>query len=376
METGRDSALANTATQTGNRHLHTPKNERSVADCSLAAETISNPIMSTTPPPSANTGASTTLNTNTSTGTQNYVSNAFDTTFGMPAGIKLDQFDRSDWATWSGILEAILTLHEAEDLLRFIDAPTNITKEQWGLLQRRTKVYLCLYVKQDVYSLIASNTNLPTFKDKWDKLRDTYGGASGSTTVFNLWRQLTQVQLDKLTLMAHQLAKINETHVALTNASMGITDNQFCLILLHALPDSYEVLASTILASGTPDKLKHSKIIARIINEEVRRSGSSLNSAKVAPIKFSSNKKKDHTNLTCHYCNKKGHIKPDCRKKKKDEKDKKEKENTLGNKAANTHVAIHSASIEEINNDLNVSLYAARKDTWMIIGRSPQSIKA
>jgi len=38
----------------------------------------------------------------------------------------------------------------------------------------------------------------------------------------------------------------------------------------------------------------------------------------------------------------------------------------LGNKAANTHVAIHNASIEEINNDLNVSLYAARKDAWMI----------
>jgi len=68
--------------------------------------------------------------------------------------------------------------------------------------------------------------------------------------------------------MAHQLAKINETCVALTNTSMGITDNQFCLILLHALPDSYKVLASTILASGTLDKLKHSKIIAQIINEE------------------------------------------------------------------------------------------------------------
>ena len=54
------------------------------------------------------------------------------------------------------------------------------------------KAYLHLYVKLDIYSLIASNTNLPTFKDKWDKLQDTYGGASGSTTVFNLWRQLTQ----------------------------------------------------------------------------------------------------------------------------------------------------------------------------------------
>jgi len=79
--------------------------------------------MSTTPPPSANTGTSTASNTNASTGTQNRVSNVFDTTFRMPAGIKLDQFDGSDWATWSGILEVILTLHEVEDLLRFIHPP-------------------------------------------------------------------------------------------------------------------------------------------------------------------------------------------------------------------------------------------------------------
>jgi len=68
--------------------------------------------------------------------------------------------------------------------------------------------------------------------------------------------------------MAAQLAKINETHIVLFNTSMGITDNQFCLILLHTLPDSYEVLASTILASGRPDQLKPSEIINRILNEE------------------------------------------------------------------------------------------------------------
>src|SRR5712672_3094201 len=164
--------------------------------------------------------------------------------------------------------------------------------------------------------------------------------------------------------MATQLAKINETCVALFNASMGITDNQFCLILLHALPNSYKVLASTILASGSPDKLKHSEIITQILNEEGGRSGSSssLNAAKAAPSKSAKGKKRDHSNLTCHYCNKKGHIKPDCHKKKRDEK-----ESASGSKAANMHVAVHtSTSIEEINEDLAVSLYAARKDTWMI----------
>src|SRR5579863_6398903 len=112
--------------------------------------------------------------------------------------------------------------------------------------------------------------------------------------------------------MASQLAKINEARVALANASMGVTDTQFSLILLHALPASYDVLASMILVTGTPMMLKHSKIIAHIINEEGCQSGPSnlsLNMSKAAPIKTGS-KKKDHLNLTCHYCNKKGHIKP------------------------------------------------------------------
>ena len=118
-----------------------------------------------------------------------------------------------------------------------------------------------------------------------------------------------------------------------------------------------------------PNTLKHTEIIAQIINEEgcrSRSSGSCLNAARAAPIK-ASGKKKDHSSLTCHYCNKKGHIKPDCRKKKKDEADKKKKEevasSSSGNKAANSHVLVPTtATILEVDdNDITVSLYTAAK---------------
>ena len=70
--------------------------------------------------------------------------------------------------------------------------------------------------------------------------------------------------------MATQLAKLNEACISLANTSMGVTDVQFCLILLHALLASYEVMASTILTSGDPTTLSHADIIAQIINEEGR----------------------------------------------------------------------------------------------------------
>jgi len=83
---------------------------------------------------------------------------AYATTFGMPSGIKLSQFDGSDWSNWSGMLEALLTLHEAEDVFLMTLAPSGVDVDEWSSIQRRTKVYLRLYVKPNVFSLIASNS--------------------------------------------------------------------------------------------------------------------------------------------------------------------------------------------------------------------------
>src|SRR5216684_3535554 len=297
--------------------------EAIVADGSLATETISiMPSSSTTPaiPPAANsTGSS--GSTSSPANTCTHLGQAYSTTFSMPSGIKLSQFDGSNWSNWSGILKALLTLHETEDVFALKMAPSRVDNSEWGSLQRRTKAYLCLYVKPNVFSLIASDAEFPTFKGKWKKLKQVYGGATSSTTIFNLWIQLTQACFDDSQPMTSQLAKLNEAWVNLSNASMGITNIQYCLILLNALPSSYEVVATTILTSGAPSTLSHTKIIAWILNEKEQhpRNLAALNVA-CAPIKSDGKKKrKDHSNLTCQYCNKKGHIQPDCRKKKQDD---------------------------------------------------------
>jgi hypothetical protein len=118
---------------------------------------------------------------------------------------------------------------------------------------------------------------------------------------------------------------------------MGVTDTQYSLILLHALPSSYEAVATILLASGLPTLLKHSKITVCLLDEEGRwvGSNSSLNMAAKAPIKGTGKgKKKGHSNLTCRYCNKKGHIQPDCCKKK-DDADKKKKEESGSSSGGN-----------------------------------------
>ena len=243
--------------------------KQTVAYSSFATETISNmSVQSTTPtaaPKAAKTSSPSTGKSKIPAGSSIWIGSTANTTFGMPAGITLPQFDKTGWANWSGILEVLLALLEAEDVFLIDKCPADVNEDDWSSIQRRTKAYLRLYIKQDIYSLIANDATLPSSKHKWDLLSATHGGTSGSTTIFNLWIQLTQAHLDDTSPMASQLAKLNEARVALSNANMGVTDIQFCLILLNTLPASYEVLASTILASGAPSALQHSKIITCIL---------------------------------------------------------------------------------------------------------------
>ena len=305
------------------------------------------------------------------------IAGASATTFNVPNGVNLPRFNGKDWANWSGTMEAILVLYEADDVIRYDACPSGVDVDDWAQVHRRCKAYLRLYIEPHIYSNIASEVEYPTFKDKWDVLKRLYGGAAGSTAIFNTWIELIQARLDDSEPLATQLAKLNETCVTLTNANMGVTDLQYSLILLNALPASYEVVTTTILANASPSSLDYCEITACILNEEGRRagaSGSSLNAACTAPIKSKDKGKgRDHSNLTCHYFQKKGHIKPDCRKKKKDEAEQKKKE---GNKAANSHQLVPTtASIKEVdeelvesfdNNTISVALYAASRDRWMM----------
>ena len=164
--------------------------KHTVAYCSSATETISNMSAQSTTPTAVPRGAKSSPSTGKSkipAGSSIRIGSTANTTFGMPVGITLPQFDGMGWANWSGILEALLALHEAEDVFLIDECPDDVDEDNWNSIQRRTKAYLRLYVKQDIYSLIADNTLLPSFKHKWDRLSATYGGTSGSTTVFNLW---------------------------------------------------------------------------------------------------------------------------------------------------------------------------------------------
>ena len=110
--------------------------------------------------------------------------------FTLPPGTALAALTGQNWNVWSGTLTAILQLNEVDPILYHTTLPTGVDQEDWDSVQKKTKAYLRLNCTGDVYSLVESETDFPTFKDKFDRLRDAYGGV-GSTAVFNLWIELT-----------------------------------------------------------------------------------------------------------------------------------------------------------------------------------------
>jgi len=260
----------------------------------------------------------------------------------MPSGIRLEILSGPNWSSWSGVFTALLQLNNINTILTHDTLPSGVDADDWASVQKKTKAYLHLYCEADVYSTVESDVDFPTFKEKYKRLKDTYGGV-GSTAIFNLWIKLTQARLDDGSLLAPQLSKLNEACVKLSNASMGVSDIQYCLILLNALPESYEVVASTLLASGPASDLKYSEITACILNEEGQKSGPSV-SLNVAHVD------KKNKNLTCHYCNKKGHMEHNCRKKKKDEAKKKEEEE-------DSSTSDSSDSKSELEKEVNTLVY-------------------
>jgi hypothetical protein len=112
--------------------------------------------------------------------------------FTMPPGTSLEQLSSQNWSVWHKVITAILRMNEVDTILTDSTCPSSVDQDDWKSVQKRTQAYLSLYCAPDVYSIVASDTDFPSFKDKFNRLQDTYGGV-GSTAVFNLWIKLTQV---------------------------------------------------------------------------------------------------------------------------------------------------------------------------------------
>src|SRR6266852_8043182 len=273
----------------------------------------------------------------------------------------IETLDGSNWPTWSSHITALFRMNGLKNHITE-EKPAVDTDKDWDAKQEIILGVLEMYCQKDVWTSVCDDSKFTSCKAKWDELKCIYGGI-GSMSSFNTWVALTSTALDESIPMLPQLQKLNDVRITLENNDMKINDLQYCFILIKALPESYFAVVSTILVTGELKDLFPQKIQDWILNEEGQQSGASVSLNKITPIKKYGDKP-DKSKVKCFYCQKLGHKRNECHKKKKD----KEAEKHGKGNGAQKSVNIHTTIIEKIDNneDLPISLYTAAQLRWMM----------
>ncbi|MCO5598041.1 hypothetical protein L7F22_052130 [Adiantum nelumboides] len=191
----------------------------------------------------------------------------------------------------------------------------------------------------------------------WTTLRNLYEKKSAASKVYWL-KKLIDLRMKETTPMSNHL---NEFHTIVSQLqSQGVEFDDFvrAMFLLVTLPDSWDTFRTTVRNSAAPDGLKCANVESSLLMEEVNRKnveGTKFSSAMHVRGRSHSrgnyerrDKSKSHSRsksrpgkgVECYYCRKKGHMKKDCYKFKRDKKknsdDKRKGKNVSDDREENT----------------------------------------
>ena len=128
-------------------------------------------------------------------------------------------------------------------------------------------------------------------------------------------RALYRATADENFEMVDHISKLQKLQEELHIMGSPVPDEDFVMILVTSLPESWDNYTSAYLgSSGNKPELRSHEIIAILLDEDRRRKGRSSNSDAALQAKGKSwhgKKGKDH-DKECYNCKKKGHLAKDC----------------------------------------------------------------
>ncbi|KZP19897.1 hypothetical protein FIBSPDRAFT_892288 [Athelia psychrophila] len=105
----------------------------------------------------------------------------------------------------------------------------------------------------------------------WDKLKEKYGKV-GLVSGFSSFQSLFNYRCDGSKPIRPQIALMENLRHKVSTSGIAVSDMWFSLIILNSLPQSYQILGTTILSMRSKmDDLNPSDIIAKIEEEETHR---------------------------------------------------------------------------------------------------------
>lgn len=158
----------------------------------------------------------------------------------------------------------------------------------------------------------------------------------GAMTAQEMWNQLTTVKESKGRLgvlatqrvlyramakegfdMIEHISKLRKIQEELHTMGNLVSDEDFVMILITSLPESWDNYTSSYLrSSGNKPDLKSHELIAILLEEDRRRKCQARNLATSLQAKEKGKgktyQKSENADKECYNCHKKGHISKDC----------------------------------------------------------------
>jgi hypothetical protein len=165
----------------------------------------------------------------------------------------------------------------------------------------------------------------------WANLRDVHR-ARGFATSLALRRKFLTAKKDDTQTMQAWIGSVQSLAYTIEEAGIPVTDQDKILALTMGLPPSYDAVIINF-DSTAPSELTFQSVITRLLNEETRQlSGTISLPAAITPattqikseenVAFTANSRGSRADIICHFCDKKGHYKTECREKQKWEESK------------------------------------------------------
>ena len=201
-------------------------------------------------------------------------------------------------------------MSKAKDLAKPTDEEVKLQK-QWkkGDAKARTRIELAIGDAEMIHISGAVSA-----REMWEQLT-MVKESRGRLGILATRRALYRATADENFEMVDHISKLQKLQEELHIMGSPVPDEDFVMILVTSLPESWDNYTSAYLgSSGNKPELRSHEIIAILLDEDRRRKGRSSNSDAALQAKGKSwhgKKGKDH-DKECYNCKKKGHLAKDC----------------------------------------------------------------
>ena len=226
--------------------------------------------------------------------------------------VDIDKLDTDNYAVWSAKMKAFL-----------------IIKDLWGAVSgqgepkagadEKALAQLSLHVKDHYLHMLSK---AKTAAEAWQKLETVYQ-AKSTARQLHLKRELNSLRKEPHEPLVQCVNRATDMRDQLLAAGHTVEDQELIMCILAGLPREFDTVLAVL--EITDSKLELGAVLAKLLQAEQRLgSGERADNRALFTNKASKPQHQAGTGSSgnakeCWYCGKRGHLKAECQKKKRDE---------------------------------------------------------